>query len=894
MSSLRIAMTVRPIAVTMVVLAVVLVGQIPAQEFQTRIVPQYHVAEWMVRGPEYGPRDVPARDVRFTVTFRHQLKNLEYEVPGFWDGDGRGGVSGNVFKVRFCPTARGKWTITHVESNKPQLRNQLIGKTLQCVRSEHPGFWIPEGRWYRRSDGSHPFIVGNTHYSFLSRFNDEGRMPTDAVDDIRKDAHYYKKLRFSLFGDRYPDPDLKPFLDDEGRQTDDGRYSHRPNPQWFHERVDPVIRAGFAENLICDLILCGPDTRQSRATLKNDPQTWLRYAAARYGSYPHVWFCLSNEWNIKQPRYSAKEIIRVGRFLRDTLPYPTPISVHANSGNWNWKLTGDWHDHTIIQWKLKQVDQAADAANHNVERGGGKPVLNDENAYEGQGDRFSELDVIEGCLGTVMGGGYPTTGEKHGRKLGQYFWGGFDADVHRASDNLHWLRRYLDTSVDFWRLKPLPLGKSPFTSAPENARVLADQGREYLLGANWEGGKSLEIELPPGKWLVRYVNLTEPSTVTRAICAEGHFDFKPAPIRAGLVHLRRRDTSFKPRTVVSLVDGCWHINGQVTYPGSAAEGLLMNVRMVNSTFEDLKRPKFDVEANTERFVTQIPDYRRFGVRAFTLNLQGGMPGYEGAVNSAFHGDGALKAEYLSRVRRVIEVCDRLGMVVILGCYYQRQDQVLDDEQAVRQGIKNSVAWIRDNGFRNVVLEIANEYPHGGFDHDLIRSAKGQAELIKIAKSTHPGLLVSTSGIGNGRLHKLVAEAADFLLIHFNGVEVDDIPARIEALKHYGKPIVCNEDDKQADEAARAARLSVENGASWGLMLNDLNQYVPFEFQGGEDDPVVYATLRRLTMPRPEPDTWPLRFKIRGATAPMHECCHRHSADAAAGEGASGEADSSSK
>ncbi|MGH7200636.1 MAG: hypothetical protein ACREJB_08535, partial [Planctomycetaceae bacterium] len=95
----------------------------------------------------------------------------------------------------------------------------------------------------------------------------------------------------------------------------------------------------------------------------------------------------------------------------------------------------------------------------------------------------------------------------------------------------------------------------------------------------------------------------------------------------------------------------------------------------------------------------------------------------------------------------------------------------------------------------------------------------------------------------------VAEASDFLLIHFNGVKLEDIPGRIQALKHHNKPIVCNEDDKNGDSAARAARLSVENGASWGLMLNDLNQYVPFEFHGAKDDPIVYRTLKELTTPK---------------------------------------------
>jgi hypothetical protein len=301
-----------------------------------------------------------------------------------------------------------------------------------------------------------------------------------------------------------------------------------------------------------------------------------------------------------------------------------------------------------------------------------------------------------------------------------------------------------------------------------------------------------------------------------------------------------------PRRSVSIRDGRWCINDRVTYPGTRAEGLLMNVRMVNSVFEDRHRPDFDPEANTDRFLARVPDYAAHGVRAFTICLQGGMPGYEGALNSAFHPDGSLRESYLRRVRRVVDACDRQGLVVILGCFYQRQDQVLEDEAAVRRGLVNVVDWIRGSGFRNVVLEIANEFDHRGFDHPILRSVEGEVELIRLVKTTAPGLLVSTSGLGHGRYPDGLGEAADFLLIHFNGTKVEDIPARIAALRKHGKPIVCNEDDKQGETAAQAAELCVANGASWGLMLNTQNQYFPLEFRGAADDPVVYRKLKELT------------------------------------------------
>lgn len=299
-------------------------------------------------------------------------------------------------------------------------------------------------------------------------------------------------------------------------------------------------------------------------------------------------------------------------------------------------------------------------------------------------------------------------------------------------------------------------------------------------------------------------------------------------------------------TTVSIHKAQWQINGEITYPGTAAEGLLMNVRVVNSTFEDRKRPDFDPNENTSRFISKIPQYYACGVRAFTLNLQGGHAGYEGPVNSAFTADGTLRTSCLNRITRVIDACDKQGMIVILGLFYQRQDQVLRDEQAVKQGVVNAVNWVKENGLTNVVIEIANEYDHDGFDHDIIETAAGEVELIRLVKQTVPGLLVSASGLGHGRMNDLVAEEADFILIHFNGTKVADIPERIKALKKYNKPIVCNEDDKVGTQGAAALQACVENGCSWGFMHSKLNQHEPFEFNGYDDDRTVYDKFKEAT------------------------------------------------
>lgn len=514
------------------------VAAVPAGAADLGRTPRHHVADIDFTGPECGPADTPARDVTLDVTFRHAAGE-EITVPGFWNGDGRGGAKGNVFTVRFRPTATGVWTIARTAANRPELHGEREGDSLVCVASEHPGGWVAEGRWYARSDGSRPYVVGNTHYSFLSRRGKEGPIPGSPADDVRANAKFFKKLRFALTADRYPDPDLKPFFDEAGRPSDDGRHSARPNPRWFGERADAAVRAGFETDLVCDLILCGPDTQESRSTLQGDPRPWLRYVAARYGASPNVWFCLCNEWGIQNPRHSAAQIVAAGRTLRSCLPYRSPLSVHGEEGDWNEELNGDWCDHVILQSKQRTL-AAADIVTRNFRRGGGKPVCNDENAYQGEGDGFSLGDTVEGCFGTFLGGGYPTTGEKPGGKLGQYFRGGFDPQAHTAAPPLALLRKSVDGNVRFWELAPLAVGQTPFAGLGGKARVLGRSGWEYAVGTDREHA-GVAVELPPGRWRVTQADLLGGTDRLLAEDAAGRLVVSTPDSRAVLTHFRRTD-----------------------------------------------------------------------------------------------------------------------------------------------------------------------------------------------------------------------------------------------------------------------------------------------------------------------------------------------------------------
>jgi hypothetical protein len=73
----------------------------------------------------------------------------------------------------------------------------------------------------------------------------------------------------------------------------------------------------------------------------------------------------------------------------------------------------------------------------------------------------------------------------------------------------------------------------------------------------------------------------------------------------GQQHERR--TPFEPQTSVAIKGQRWSVNGEVTYRNTRAERLLLNVRMVESVFEDRHQPDFDPDADTNRFLSRLAD-----------------------------------------------------------------------------------------------------------------------------------------------------------------------------------------------------------------------------------------------------------------------------------------------
>lgn len=297
----------------------------------------------------------------------------------------------------------------------------------------------------------------------------------------------------------------------------------------------------------------------------------------------------------------------------------------------------------------------------------------------------------------------------------------------------------------------------------------------------------------------------------------------------------------RPHTVVGVRGEKFLINGVPTYPGRMwnglpIEGLLMNARLVQGVFDDLNPEtadrwaysdtgRWDADRNTDEFVQAMDAWYAHGLLAFTINLQGGSPlgyGNKGWINSAMDAQGRLRPAYMARLERILDRADEIGMVVILGLFYNDQEDLLDDEAAVLRGVDNAMDWLFARDYRNILIEINNEC-NLKYRHTILGPERVHEVIERIRSKERDGhrYPAGTSYSGGRIPRENVVAVSDFLLLHGNGVKdparIGDMVARTKEIKGYRPvPILFNEDDHfDFDKPVNHLVEAVKAYASWG-------------------------------------------------------------------------------
>lgn len=296
------------------------------------------------------------------------------------------------------------------------------------------------------------------------------------------------------------------------------------------------------------------------------------------------------------------------------------------------------------------------------------------------------------------------------------------------------------------------------------------------------------------------------------------------------------------RSVLSIEGSRFLINGKLTYseyPGCPERyrGLLMNARFIQGIFDDKERPErfcrfgrsFDAERNTQELIDALPQWHEKGLRAITVGFQGGGPCFtvdsETINNNPFSQDGkSMDEDYRDRMKKIIEAADRIGMVVIVSCFYGPQSRFLRDDRAVMEAVKTAANWLRDERFTNVIFEVANEHDIDAYKiHPVLYNDGGIVELMEIARRESGGIPVGCSGTG-AYFSESITKASDVVLIHGNNMSRQVLYNQIRQVIACaeGKPVVCNEDS----QALGNMQVALNAGISWGYYNNLTKQEPP--------------------------------------------------------------------
>ena len=299
------------------------------------------------------------------------------------------------------------------------------------------------------------------------------------------------------------------------------------------------------------------------------------------------------------------------------------------------------------------------------------------------------------------------------------------------------------------------------------------------------------------------------------------------------------------KTKVSVQGDKFLINGKLVYSEIATArpeslGLLWNQRVIQGVFDDkkdrtrfnlLKQGVFEPEKNTDNLIASLPEWYDYGMRAITVGFQGGWP--VGCVdvadieNNPFGEDGtSLDSAYAARMDRIIKAADEIGMVVIVSFLYWAQCNRLKDGRAINNAVKTGCEFLKNGGYTNVIVEVANEYNIPPFEKSqLAYQPQSMAVLIQRAREWSGGMLVGCSG-GGAMADKEVIEESDVAIVHGNGAtrgQYYDFLRKVQGWAN-GKPVLCNEDSP----CCTRVDVALELGTSWGYYNNYTKQIPPAE------------------------------------------------------------------
>lgn len=278
----------------------------------------------------------------------------QYRVPGFYDGDGQGGLDGHVWKVRFSADEVGEWTLA-ATSAQPLLAGYRGTFTVTAPAKDAPDFHgrgrleavgtaenrirylkFRDGPYWLKAGCDDPenFLGQSSHYDTP----DKRRAAVDYL--AAKGINSLYLMTHNLDGD---DQDVWPWL---GRTAREAKANSGANARFdiarlneWRELFDYLQTKGVAVYLVLE---------DDSAWKGYDHARYYRELVARFGYLPALLFNFNEEYN---ENYKLAEAIGFMRLLAELDPFAHPRGIHNVNAPTDAYIDAPSVDFTSIQTK---------------------------------------------------------------------------------------------------------------------------------------------------------------------------------------------------------------------------------------------------------------------------------------------------------------------------------------------------------------------------------------------------------------------------------------------------------------------------------------------------------------------------------------------------------------
>lgn len=339
-----------------------------------------------LKGPASGN---PFVDVTLVGIFKGAGRTIR--VPGFYDGDG-------VYRIRFSPPELGSWSWT-TESSASELAAKR--GSFECVAAA-PGNHGPvrvsgDGYHFAHADGTPFRQIGTTAYAWALQSDAKC---AETVATLK--AAPFNKMRM-LVTPNVASVATNPFVrTGKGpRDWDATRF----DPAYFRRYEDRIIRLGEL-GIQADVILFHPydEARGYNDMKRADDERYIRYCAARWSAYRHVWWSMANEYDIVKTKTVA-DWDHLFEVLVDADAHDRLRSIHNLNVYYDHRKP--WITHASVQNGAAVLDDNRAAIHREFTL---KPVIFDEVVYEGNStQRWGNLtgeQMVERFWWGLIGGTY--------------------------------------------------------------------------------------------------------------------------------------------------------------------------------------------------------------------------------------------------------------------------------------------------------------------------------------------------------------------------------------------------------------------------------------------------------------------------------------------------------